>query len=274
MAEAHGNHKQREDEFFSCQVIQNSLLDCTVTAIPVNSASAHLRPKSTEGFYSLTLPFPISLLPVQPVLTKTSLHGDELPGSHPGEPTILANFGCSIIPSAASPHNLELVMLWWQERWGWHSVIVPTHCERREEGKTKFPETLWKSVHVPLLNCGYFIHFCAAAADCKPYSGSRVCFLLQPFQMTNSCPQPLSTSYKPETNPGPSQPSHLSLIYLRYDKDSKNTFSGEYEIRAVALLTKKIKIKKSKIISQTIFRARTFESGQIYTHNTAHCWEG
>lgn len=50
MAEAHGNHKQREDEFSSCKVIQNSLLDCTVTAIPVNSASPHLGPKSTEEF--------------------------------------------------------------------------------------------------------------------------------------------------------------------------------------------------------------------------------
>lgn len=86
MAEAHGNHKQREDEFSSCQFIQNSLLDCTVTAIPVNSASPHLGPKSTEGFYSLL--FPISLFPIHSVLIKTSLHGDELPGSHPTAGTL------------------------------------------------------------------------------------------------------------------------------------------------------------------------------------------
>lgn len=88
MAEAHGNHKQREDGFSSCQVIQNSLLECRVEAIPGNSASPHLGPKSTEGFYSLTLLFPIPLFPVQPVLTKTSLHGDELPDSHPTARTL------------------------------------------------------------------------------------------------------------------------------------------------------------------------------------------
>lgn len=243
MAETHGNHKQREDEFFSCQVIQNSLLNCTVTAIAVNSASAHLGPKSTEGVLLINTAIPHFTFPC----------------------------------SASFNKNLS-AWRWaaWFSPWRTHNTgqfwllnnFISSFSTQPGTG-----ETLWKSVHVPLLICGYFIHFCAAAADCKPYSGSRVCFLLQPFQMTNSCSQPLPISYKPEANFGPSQPFYLSLIHLRHDKGSKNTFSGEYEIRAVALLAKK-KIKKSNIISQTIFRARIFKSGQIYTHNTTHCWEG
>lgn len=70
-----------------------------------------------------------------------------------GEPTILANFCCTwVIPSAASPHNLEVVTLWWWEMWGWHSVIVPTQRERSKEGKNKFPETLCESQ--------FMSHFC------------------------------------------------------------------------------------------------------------------
>lgn len=195
MAEAHGNHKQREDKFSSCQVIQNFLLDCTVTAIRVNSASPHLGPISTEGFYSL--PFLISLFPVQSVLTETSLvltlQLEPRRTHNTGQFLLYMDYSLSSL--STQPGTSDTLMAG-DER------VAQCHCpnsvgEKQGRKNQIHWDSLWKSVQIPLLSCGYFIHFFAAAADGKPYSGSRVCFLLQPFQMTNSSPQPLPPSYKP-----------------------------------------------------------------------------
>lgn len=69
-----------------------------------------------------------------------------------------------------------------------HGVMLPALGEGRKKGKPQMNwDSLGKSVCIPLLISGYFIHFCTPAGDHEPCSESSACFLLQPFQMTSSC---------------------------------------------------------------------------------------
>lgn len=103
----------------------------------------------------------------------------------------------------------------------WHGVMLPALGEGRKKGKPQINwDSLGKSVCIPLLVSGYFIHFCTPAGDHEPCSESSACFLLQPFQMTSSCPEPLSPNCKPQASFGPVCSSCLSLIYTK--EDSKN----------------------------------------------------